>query len=80
MEPALGRASDAGPEYLPHRAAAAEREAASVNFRIRCTNRPGSDLFIISNVGTRFASLAAENPERLREQWFAVKPTYSFSL
>lgn len=58
----------------------ADHEAASVNFRIRYTYRPDSDLYVIYNVGTRFRSLAAENPEQLREQRFAVKLTYSFSL
>lgn len=58
----------------------ADRQAASVNFRIRYTFRPDSDLYFIYNVGTRFASLAAENPEQLREQRLAVKLTYSFSL
>lgn len=58
----------------------ADREAASVNFRIRYTYRPDCDLFVIYNVGSRFQSLAAENPVQLREQRFAVKLTYSFSL
>jgi len=58
----------------------AEHQAASVNFRIRYTYRPDSDLIVVYNLGTRFASLAAENPEQLREQRFAVKLTYSFSL
>jgi len=58
----------------------AETKAASVNFRIRYTYRPDSDLIVVYNTGTRFASLAAENPEQLREQWFVVKLTYSFSL
>jgi hypothetical protein len=30
-------------------------------------------------VGTRFASLAAANPQQLREQRFEVKLTYSFT-
>lgn len=58
----------------------ADREAASVNFRIRYTFRPDSDPYFIYNVRTRFASLAAENPEQLREGRLAVKFTYSFSL
>lgn len=58
----------------------AEQKAGSVNFRIRYTYRPDSDLYVVYNVGTRFASLAAENPEQLREQRFVVKLTYSFSL
>jgi hypothetical protein len=58
----------------------AEHQAASVNFRLRYTYRPDSDLILVYNVGTRFASLEAENPEQLREQRFAVKLTYSFSL
>lgn len=58
----------------------ADRKAASANLRLRYTYRPDSDLYVIYNVGTRFASLAAENPVQLREQRFAVKLTYSFSL
>jgi hypothetical protein len=53
---------------------------ASGNFRVRYTFRPGSDIYYINKVGTHFASLAAENPEQLREQRLAVKLTYSFSL
>jgi hypothetical protein len=40
---------------------------------------PDSDLYIIYNVGTQFASLAAANPQQIRETRFAVKFTYSFS-
>jgi len=58
----------------------AETKAASVNFRIRYTYRPDSDLIVVYNVGTRFASLAAENPEQLREQRLVFKLTYTFSL
>jgi hypothetical protein len=58
----------------------ADREAASANLRLRYTYRPGSDLYVIYNVGARFRSLAAENPVQLREQRFAIKLTHSFSL
>jgi hypothetical protein len=34
---------------------------------------------VIYNVGTQFASLAAANPQQIRETRFAVKFTYSFS-
>lgn len=37
-------------------------------------------LYVIYNVGTRFSSLAAENPMQLREQKLAIKLTYSISL
>jgi hypothetical protein len=47
--------------------------------RLRYNYRPDSDLYVIYNVGTRFASLAAANPEQLRETRFEVKFTYSFS-
>lgn len=50
-----------------------------MNSRVRYTCRPESDLCVIYNVGSRFQSLAAENPVALRERRFAVKLTYSFS-
>ncbi len=57
----------------------ANTEAVSANFRLRYNYRPDSDLYIIYNVGTQFASLAAANPQQIRETRFAVKYTYSFS-
>ena len=57
----------------------ATNEAVSSSFRLRYNYRPDSDLFIVYNIGTRFASLAVANPPELREQRFAVKLTYSFS-
>jgi hypothetical protein len=54
-------------------------QAVSANVRLRYNYRPDSDLFVIYNVGTRFASLAAANPMELREQRFVIKFTYSFS-
>lgn len=56
----------------------ANAQAASANIRLRYNYRPDSDLYVIYNVGTRFASLAAANPEQLRETRFEVKFTYSF--
>ena len=56
----------------------ADTKAVSVNFRVRYTFRPDSDLYVIYNLGSRFQSLAAGNPMNLREQKFAVKITYSF--
>ncbi len=44
----------------------------AANLRLRYNYRPDSDVFVVYNVGTRFASLAAANPEQLREQRFAV--------
>jgi len=41
--------------------------------------RLDSDLYIIYNVGTQFASIAPANPPQVRETRFAVKWTYSFS-
>jgi hypothetical protein len=49
-----------------------------VNFRLRYSYRPDSDLFIIYDVGTQFVSLAAANPQQIRETRFAIKFTYSF--
>lgn len=54
-------------------------QAVSANLRFRYNYRPDSDLYVIYNVGTRFASLAAANPQELRETRFEVKFTYSFS-
>jgi hypothetical protein len=56
----------------------ANNQAVSANFRLRYNYRPDSDLFIIYNVGTQFVSLAAANPQEIRETRFAVKFTYSF--
>jgi hypothetical protein len=53
-------------------------QAASTNLRLRYNYRPDSDLYVIFNVGTQFASLAPENPPQVRETRFAVKWTYSF--
>jgi hypothetical protein len=56
----------------------ANTQAISANFRLRYNYRPDSDLFIVYNVGTQFVSLAAANPQQIRETRFAVKFTYSF--
>lgn len=54
-------------------------QAASANLRLRYNFRPDSDLYIIYNVGTQFASIAPANPPQVRETRFAVKYTYSFA-
>jgi hypothetical protein len=54
-------------------------EAVSANVRLRYNYRPDSDLYIIYNVGTQFASIAPANPPQVRETRFAVKWTYSFA-
>ncbi len=54
-------------------------QAASANLRLRFNYRPDSDLYIIYNVGTQFASIAPANPPQVRETRFAVKWTYSFA-
>jgi uncharacterized protein DUF5916/cellulose/xylan binding protein with CBM9 domain len=53
-------------------------QAASANLRLRYNYRPDSDLYIIYNVGTQFASIAPANPPQVRETRFAVKYTYSW--
>jgi hypothetical protein len=53
-------------------------QAVSANFRLRYNYRPDSDLYVIYNVGTQFASIAPANPPQVRETRFAVKFTYSF--
>ncbi len=56
----------------------ANTRAVSANLRLRYNYRPDSDLFIIYNLGTQFVSLAAANPQQIRETRFAIKFTYSF--
>ncbi|MBV8205467.1 MAG: carbohydrate binding family 9 domain-containing protein [Acidobacteria bacterium] len=56
-----------------------QTQAVSVNFRVRYTFRPDSDLYVIYNAGTRFQALAAGNPENVRQQKVAIKITYSWS-
>ncbi len=56
-----------------------DTQAVSANLRLRYNYRPDSDLYIIYNVGTQFASLAPANPPQVRETRFAVKYTYSFA-
>src|SRR6266436_3401688 len=57
----------------------ANTQAVSANFRLRWNYRPDSDLYVIYTAGTRFASLAAENPPQFYENRFAIKFTYSWS-
>ncbi len=47
-------------------------QAVSANLRLRYKYRPDSDLYVIYNVGTQFASIAPEAR-------FAVKWTYSIA-
>jgi len=54
-------------------------QAVSANLRLRYNYRPDSDLYIIYNVGTQFASIAPANPPQVRETRFAIKWTYSFA-
>ncbi len=54
-------------------------QAVSANLRLRYNYRPDSDLYIIYNVGTQFASIAPANPPQVRETRFAVKYTFSFA-
>lgn len=56
----------------------ANTQAMSANIRLRYNYRPDSDLFVIYNLGTQFVSLAAANPQQIRETRFAIKFTYSF--
>lgn len=54
-------------------------QAVSANVRLRYNYRPDSDLYVIYNVGTQFASIAPENHPQIREARFAMKWTYSFA-
>jgi len=56
----------------------ANAQAVSANIRLRYNYRPDSDLFVVYNVGTQFASLVAANPPQIRESRLSVKFTYSF--
>ncbi|PYT94566.1 MAG: hypothetical protein DMG36_04470 [Acidobacteria bacterium] len=56
----------------------ANTQAVSANIRLRYNYRPDSDVFVIYNLGTQFVSLAAANPQQIRETRFAIKFTYSF--
>jgi len=53
-------------------------QAVSANLRLRYNYRPDSDLYVIYNVGTQFASIAPSNPPQVRETRFAIKWTYSW--
>jgi hypothetical protein len=53
-------------------------QAVSANLRLRYNYRPDSDLYVIFNVGTQFASIAPANPPQVRETRFAIKYTYSW--
>jgi hypothetical protein len=53
-------------------------QAVSANLRLRYNYRPDSDLYVIYNVGTQFASIAPANPLQVRETRFAIKWTYSW--
>ena len=53
-------------------------QAVSANLRLRWNYRPDSDLYVIYNVGTQFASIAPANPPQVRETRLGVKFTYSF--
>ena len=55
-----------------------EKDPVSVNFRLRYTYRPDSDLFVVYTLGSQFNSIAAGNPILARESRFTVKLTYSF--
>ena len=57
----------------------ADTRAMSANIRLRYHYRPDSDLYVVYNIGTQFASLAAANPLQLREQRLTLKLTYSFT-
>jgi hypothetical protein len=54
-------------------------QAGSVNLRLRYNYRPDSDLYVVYNIGTQFASIAPANPPEVRENRFVVKWTYSFA-
>jgi len=57
----------------------ADTRAMIANIRLRYHYRPDSDLYVVYNVGTQFASLASVNPLQLRERRLMLKLTYSFT-
>ena len=54
-------------------------QAVSANLRLRYNYRPDSDLYVIYNVKTQFASIAPATPPQVIETRFAVKWTYSWA-
>src|SRR5262249_9339380 len=56
----------------------ANSKAVSGNVRLRWNYRPDSDLYVIYTAGSRFASLAAENPVQIYENRSSIKFTYSW--
>ncbi|MDE3135029.1 MAG: carbohydrate binding family 9 domain-containing protein [Acidobacteriota bacterium] len=56
----------------------ANTQAVNANLILQYRYRPDSDVFVIYNAGTQFASLAAANPQQFRESRFEVKFTYSY--
>ena len=56
----------------------ANTQAVSADLVLLYRYRTFSDIYVIYNVGTQFASLTAGNPQQLREARFEVKVTYSF--
>jgi len=55
-----------------------EKDPVSVNFRLRYTYRPDSDLFVVYNLGSQFNSIAAGNPILARESRLTIKLTFSY--
>src|SRR5260370_37790260 len=53
-------------------------QAVSANLRLRYNYRPDSDLYVIYNVGTQFASIAPPHPPHVPETRFASQCTYSW--
>ena len=56
-----------------------QTQAVSVNFRVRYTFRPDSDVYFIYNAGTTFQAITAGNPQNVRQEKIALKVTYSWS-
>ncbi len=55
-------------------------QAVSANVRLRYNYRPDSDLYIVYNIATQFASIAPANLPQVRVTRFAVKLDYCLAL
>ena len=53
-------------------------ERCTRSLRIHPNYHPDSDLYIVYNVGTQFASIVPANLPQVRETRFAIKWTYSW--
>jgi hypothetical protein len=63
---------------LPDDASARTQKNGNRSAVLQGSGQAGQRPFVIYNLGTQFVSLAAANPQQIRETRFAIKFTYSF--